>query len=205
MPYTYLIGWPKQNKFYYGVRWAYGCTPNDLWNTYFTSSKYVRQFVAIHGDPDIIQIRRVFDAKEKAIKWESKVLTRLNLRKNTKFLNMTTNRAIYNSPKSLAKMVHTRKNNGNPWHSIKTKEKLRGFNQMRHDKCHNNFKAFCSVGVYLIEYPDGTEEKITNLTKFCENTNLDHKTLSRLANGTYPHKTYKGYKIKKLYNTIKNR
>lgn len=30
-PYTYLIGWSKQNKFYYGRRTAKNCHPKEFW------------------------------------------------------------------------------------------------------------------------------------------------------------------------------
>ena len=65
-PYTYLIGWSDLNTYYYGVRFAKRCKPADLWNPYKTSSKHVKKFIELHGDPDIIQVRRVFDSAEKA-------------------------------------------------------------------------------------------------------------------------------------------
>lgn len=42
--YTYLIGWSEYDIWYYGVRYAKGCNPADLWVKYFTSSKFVREF-----------------------------------------------------------------------------------------------------------------------------------------------------------------
>ena len=60
IPYTYLIGWSKLNKYYYGVRYAKNCHPSDLWTKYFTSSKYVKQFREENGEPDIIEIRKTF-------------------------------------------------------------------------------------------------------------------------------------------------
>lgn len=93
-PYTYLLGWSSNNKFYYGVRYAKACDPADLWETYFTSSKHVKAFVACHGDPDIIQIRKVFDTRDQAIAWEHKVLRRLKVTQNNKWLNMTDNKAV---------------------------------------------------------------------------------------------------------------
>ncbi|MCA9496708.1 MAG: hypothetical protein KC589_07200, partial [Nanoarchaeota archaeon] len=76
-PYTYLIGWSNLNKFYYGVRTAKNCNPNDFWVKYFTSSKEVKKFRKENGDPDIIQIRKTFKDKDSATKWESTVLRRL--------------------------------------------------------------------------------------------------------------------------------
>ena len=29
--YTYVIGWKDVDKYYYGVRFAEGCQPSDLW------------------------------------------------------------------------------------------------------------------------------------------------------------------------------
>lgn len=77
MAYTYLLGWKIQNKWYYGCRYASAATPDDLFVSYFTSSKYVREFIKIHGNPDIIQIRKIFESKEGSLIWENRVLKRL--------------------------------------------------------------------------------------------------------------------------------
>jgi hypothetical protein len=97
MAYTYLIGWTQYNKWYYGLRYAKGCKTTDLWSTYFTSSKYVKQFRKQFGEPDVIQIRKTFQSKESAILWENKVLTKLKVIKSHKWLNQTNNKAIDNS------------------------------------------------------------------------------------------------------------
>lgn len=92
--YTYLIGWTNLNKWYYGVRFARKSKPGELWRTYFTSSKYVKEFRVINGEPDVIQIRKTFHLKEAAIRWESKVLTKMDVIHNKKWLNRTNNQAI---------------------------------------------------------------------------------------------------------------
>lgn len=86
-PYTYLIGWTKYNIWYYGARWAKGCHPNDLWVTYFTSSKEVKKYRKLYGEPDIVEIRRISDCGKKIRLWEEKVQRRLNVVKNSKWLN----------------------------------------------------------------------------------------------------------------------
>ena len=94
-PYCYLIGWKKQNKFYYGVRYATkykciyesGCHPDDLWTTYMTSSEYVDEFREKWGEPDIIQIRQTFSDAKSACRWESRLLRKLDLANNKVFLN----------------------------------------------------------------------------------------------------------------------
>lgn len=87
IPYTYLIGWSKHNKFYYGRRTAKNCHPDELWKKYFTSSKYVKQFRVENGEPDIIQIRKIFDNPDDCKIWESKVLERLDAQNHPNFLN----------------------------------------------------------------------------------------------------------------------
>lgn len=86
-PYTYLIGWTAQHKFYYGVRYARNCNPTDLWSKYFTSSKEVEAMKTVYGEPDVIQIRKVFLTKEHARLWENKVLRRLKVVSREDFLN----------------------------------------------------------------------------------------------------------------------
>ena len=98
VPYTYLIGWTKHNKWYYGVRYGKKCHPDDLWVTYFTSSKIVRHCRKEYGEPDIIEIRKTFDSPEKALKWETKVLQRINVIKEEKWLNITNNSGGINPP-----------------------------------------------------------------------------------------------------------
>lgn len=87
IPYTYLIGWTKYNIWYYGARYANGCSPNDLWVTYFTSSKRVKSTRISYGEPDVIVVRKTFAIADEAITWESKVLRRLNCSKREDFLN----------------------------------------------------------------------------------------------------------------------
>lgn len=105
--FTYLIGWSKYHKYYYGVKFANGATPDCLFTTYFTSSKYVKNFMKAYGRPDIIQIRKYFTSKQKARDWEHKVLRRLKAAKSEKWLNQTDNKAIYRT-------IH------NPWNRGKT-------------------------------------------------------------------------------------
>lgn len=93
-PYTYLIGWSEHNTWYYGVRYEKGCHPSDLWVEYKTSSKYVDAFVLKYGDPDVIQPRKTFSSVTDARLWEEKVLKRMNVVADEKWLNKTDNRSI---------------------------------------------------------------------------------------------------------------
>lgn len=96
-PYCYLIGWTKQNLWYYGRRTAEDCHPSEFWKSYFTSSKQNKSNTAQtvdtcrheYGEPDVIEIRRVFSDIVSCRSWENSLLTRINAAKNPKFLNRT--------------------------------------------------------------------------------------------------------------------
>jgi hypothetical protein len=86
-PFTYLIGWTQSNKWYYGVKYAKNCHPSDLFTNYFTSSKYVKDYIEQHGIPDVIVVRRIFNDPESARKWEHRVLKKLDVIHKTDWLN----------------------------------------------------------------------------------------------------------------------
>lgn len=90
-PYTYLIGWSNLKMYYFGVRYAKYCYPGDLWISYFTSSKYVKEFTKKHGNPNIIKIIKTFKTKHEAIDSEYKFLIKNNADVNKYFLNMHVN------------------------------------------------------------------------------------------------------------------
>lgn len=129
-PYTYLIGWSKRNIWYYGAQYGLKSNPKNLWKTYFTSSKYVKAFRTLYGEPDIIEIRKVFSSAKEAKIWETKVLTKLKAVDNEKWLNKTISNGYPLTPKGIT----TR---GKGWkHSEETKKKI----------SESNKKAFANVG-----------------------------------------------------------
>jgi hypothetical protein len=93
-PYTYLIRWTKLNISYYGVRYAQDCNPSDLWNPYKTSSKHVAKFIAEHGEPDVVQVRKTFIEVTVAQNWEHRVLKRMKVVSSDRWLNRTDNKSI---------------------------------------------------------------------------------------------------------------
>lgn len=86
-PYTYLIGWSVHNLWYYGVRFAKNCHPGDLWVSYFTSSKYVAALREQHGEPDVVQVRKLFSSAQAAVLWEERVLRRTKAMADPKWIN----------------------------------------------------------------------------------------------------------------------
>lgn len=88
-PYTYRIHHIPTNKSYYGVQWRQGCQPEDLWTKYFTSSTIVSKLISEFGKESFnFEIRKVFNTAESAINWEERVLRRLKVNTNPKWLNV---------------------------------------------------------------------------------------------------------------------
>lgn len=90
IPYCYLIGWSKLDRWYYGVE--HGCVskvanPENLWNSYFTSSEIVTRFRIENGEPDVVQVRKTFLTENAATEWEGKVLKRMKVVSSPKWLN----------------------------------------------------------------------------------------------------------------------
>lgn len=88
IPFSYLVTHLPSGLRYYGARWAQGCHPKDLWTTYFTSSKTVKELLERDG-PEAFscEVRRTFSTRKKCEDWEQKVLTRLGIPRNPKWLN----------------------------------------------------------------------------------------------------------------------
>ena len=88
-PYTYLIKHRPTGKVYYGFRSANKLDPHqDLWKHYFTSSPRVQQLIKETGaDSFDVEIRRVFESKEQASAWETRVLNRCKVLHDDRWLN----------------------------------------------------------------------------------------------------------------------
>lgn len=91
-PYVYFIGWSHLNIYYIGCK--YGIKnpshPSQFWVTYFTSSKLVKKFREVNGEPDIIRIEKTFTDAMKCLAYEYKLLVRMNSVKDPRFLNKST-------------------------------------------------------------------------------------------------------------------
>lgn len=85
-PYTYCLTHVPSGRRYYGVRYARGCDPKELFVSYFSSSKYVKQLLE-QGDEFKAEVRKTFDTKLKAIDWEERVLRKLGIPNNKSWLN----------------------------------------------------------------------------------------------------------------------
>jgi hypothetical protein len=116
-PYTYYIFHPLTNQHYYGVRYAKNCHPDDLWKTYFTSSKKVKQLIKQYGkDGFTVQVRRVFNNLEEALSWEERVLRRLKVLDRDNWLNESIGGKHFRNIKrsEIARKKHSEKTKGRP-------------------------------------------------------------------------------------------
>jgi len=115
IPYTYLIGWSKLNKYYYGCE--YGnivkvANPSNLWTSYFTSSKIVQKYRMKYGEPDIIQIRKTFCCAKSTKTWEETVLRKMKVLTNDMFLNENISGLEFGlTSKRFSGRKHTKKSN----------------------------------------------------------------------------------------------
>lgn len=123
-PYTYLIKHRPTGKVYYGYRSANKVNPeDDLWKQYFTSSPRVQQLIAETGEDSFdVSIRRVFETKEQASAWESKVLRRCKVLIDNRWINQNVAGYIVPTEESNRKISEFHK--GRP-KSEEHKEKIR--------------------------------------------------------------------------------
>jgi hypothetical protein len=100
-PYTYLIGWSRLDKWYYGAKYSSNTYSSEsLFNAnsdkpYLTSSNAVGEFIEKYGWPDVIKVRKTFSDKESCLLWEHRVLKRLDAKNNEKFLNRSNGAKLF--------------------------------------------------------------------------------------------------------------
>jgi hypothetical protein len=112
IPYTYKLIFKPTGQYYYGVRWAKGCNPDDLWMEYFTSSDRVKELIEIYGRGSFdYKVTKTFNTKEEAGEWESNLLKRVNAANNGKFINRSNNMPVYDTS-GLRWIHHTKTNIG---------------------------------------------------------------------------------------------
>lgn len=161
MPYTYLFGWNMLQKYYYGVRYASNCSPDDLYVKYKSSSKEVKKMIKLHGKPDIIQVRRTFLTPEKAIRWEERVLRRMKVLRDEKWLNMNISGAIYIKEFTQEHKDKISKNNigkHDPKHAHHASEVARKVNKGKKRPEHSKrIKELAKQGIYKNIYKSGKE------------------------------------------------
>lgn len=89
VPYTYYLFHVPTRKKYYGVQYSKKAHPNNLWKTYFSSSKSVKKLIEQYGkDSFKVEIRKTFSSQTEALCWEQRVLQKLNVPQKEEWLNV---------------------------------------------------------------------------------------------------------------------
>lgn len=92
-PYFYIIGWTEHDMWYQGIQYGKNAHPSNLWNTYFTSSNYVKEFAAQHGDPDVIETLPL-ETAEQAIAEEIRYQRECDVLNDPRWLNKNISGAV---------------------------------------------------------------------------------------------------------------
>jgi hypothetical protein len=89
-------------KKYYGAKYSKNSHPSTFFKNYFTSSKIVRMYLEAEGlSAFSFEIRKTFLSAQDCINWEKKVLTRLKVNENDKWLNIDTYQKIKNNSNTI--------------------------------------------------------------------------------------------------------
>lgn len=127
MSYTYLAINKVTGKFYYGAKYSTGCSENDLWSTYFTSSKSVKKDVELFGKENFhVEVRKKFNSVEDCLRWEYKVLRRMKAKERPDCYNLTNGGSVFDTSKRMIM--------NNPMHEKSSVEKMVKSKQILRDQ-----------------------------------------------------------------------
>jgi hypothetical protein len=87
-PFSYVITQISTGIRYYSIKFAQGCQPKDLGTTYFSSSRTVNKLIKEEGIQNFkFEVRKIFQTRDEAIKWETKLLSRINAAQSPYWFN----------------------------------------------------------------------------------------------------------------------
>ena len=168
IPYVYFIKWTVTDQKYVGVRYAKDCHPDDLFESYFTSSKYVKKHIAIHGKPDIIHVCKTFTDVVEAQEYEINLLTLLGVEQRDDYLNRVAN---FKGVDNIGRKHTTEQNR---------KKSLRqmGKKQTQHQKDTVRKKL---PQAWIIRSPFGASFEVIDLREFCRVNKIDQGNMVKVA------------------------
>ena len=87
-PFTYLLTHKSSGRKYYGVKCCSKSDPSMLWVRYFSSSKIVKELIKQEGkDAFNFEVRKIFQSKDEAMKWEQRFLTKVRAAQSPNWIN----------------------------------------------------------------------------------------------------------------------
>ena len=219
LSYTYRLEWTHLNKSYYGVRTGNKIHPiDDLWHIYRSSSDVVKEYVRKYGDPNIIEVDRIFYNLEKAKLYETQYLTDHDAANSDDWLNKANgtpsmsgkkhskqskykirisngkkiklDNVIYNSYREAAEKLNITHATVSRWinHSKPTKESK---SQKLSNILKGNKFASKKIKINGITY--------NSMTEAAKELNVSNSTISRWVNNGKPNKEKTRRKLRKLF------
>ena len=77
-PYVYYVFHRQTRQYYIGCRYAKGCNPEELWKTYFTSSKRIHKLIQEYGKESFFYFCfQKCNTREEALELEGKLIETL--------------------------------------------------------------------------------------------------------------------------------
>lgn len=87
LEYVYLIRHIPSGRFYAGSSYKKDCHPDQLWTTYFTSSKYIKDLIAQDGTNSFEVLEVIPRPLSDARSYEALLLKSVNAAKSVKWIN----------------------------------------------------------------------------------------------------------------------
>lgn len=198
-PYTYVLTHLPTGRRYYGVRVVKGCSPSDLWASYYSSSKVVKRLIAEDGYSSFaFEVRKVFKTRTEAQKWEHKVLRRLKAAQSDRWLNLS------NGAGTFYFKEHTETSKGKLRKSAvgrvilpSTKEKMSFAATGRKATPETKLKMAAARKLkWIVTPPNGSSETVINLSAYCQEHGLHRATMTKVGLGERSH--HKGYRCERV-------
>jgi hypothetical protein len=197
IPFTYLLGWTEHDMWYYGVKYAEGCSPDDLWTTYYTSSTYVKDFRAIYGEPDIIKIRKIFKSQKSAIDWEDGVIRRGRLYEDSRYLNKAYSGSIFYDDVVRKKMSdHAKLPRSQDFKNARSKSMLKSWR----DGVYDNRPEMTDE--HKLNMSKVLKEKYQNTQHHCSGNKLSEEHKKNISKGVQSSTKYQTAKEQKKFVRI---
>ena len=111
-PYTYVLKHKPTGRIYFGARWAKKCHPDDLFVTYFSSSKTINKMIKEEGaDVFMYKVVETFSRPEDCVRKEYEVLQKYKAGRNPRFINLSHSMSQAWSREMRAKASQSHKDN----------------------------------------------------------------------------------------------
>ena len=195
--YTYFLYHKPTGFKYYGAKYSKSTTGKELWNTYFTSSKRVKELIIKYGKESFVfKKHKTFNSVIEALSYESYVLTFFNAINRDDWLNQNNRGKNFNSSSLETRRKISLAHKGRKGTFTGMKHTEVSLRKMKGRIISENSKekirlAKCRY-FYKVIAPDNSTFIINSITLLAKQTNLNGAGFRRiLKSGT----KYKGYSI----------